>query len=107
MRFDPAPKARPPRPHQSAAIAAAKAHFVSGGAARGRLIMPCGTGKSLTAYWIAEALEAKTILVAVCMLLPRMAGLEWVTGSGPALSRRTYVNIDPSKKPALLCVTSD
>ena len=26
---------------------------------------PCGTGKSLTAYWIAEALEAKTIVVAV------------------------------------------
>ena len=22
--------------------------------------MPCGTGKSLTAYWIAEALESET-----------------------------------------------
>src|SRR4029077_3584037 len=60
-----APKARTPRPHQRAAVAAAKAHFVRHGAARGRLIMPCGTGKSLTAYWIAEALKAKTILVAV------------------------------------------
>ena len=54
-----------PDPHQSAAVAAAKTHFVRDGAARGRLIMPCGTGKSLTAYWIAEALKAKTILVAV------------------------------------------
>lgn len=61
----PAPKARTPRPHQRAAVAAAKSHFVRDAAARGRLIMPCGTGKSLTAYWIAEALEAKTILVAV------------------------------------------
>ncbi|MCP4890704.1 MAG: DEAD/DEAH box helicase family protein, partial [Planctomycetaceae bacterium] len=32
---------------------------------RGKLIMPCGTGKSLTAYWIAQALESKTILVVV------------------------------------------
>jgi hypothetical protein len=53
------PKARSPRPHQSAAVSAAKTHFVRDGAARGRLIMPCGTGKSLTAYWIAEALKAK------------------------------------------------
>src|SRR5271166_1184605 len=36
-----APKARTPKPHQSAAVAAAKAYFVRDGAARGRLIMPC------------------------------------------------------------------
>ena len=35
------------------------------GVARGRLIMPCGTGKSLTAYWIAEGLKAKTNLAVV------------------------------------------
>jgi predicted helicase len=27
--------------------------------------MPCGTGKSLTAFWIAEKLAAKTIVIAV------------------------------------------
>ncbi|QHO72329.1 hypothetical protein ACH79_06500 [Bradyrhizobium sp. CCBAU 051011] len=59
-----APMARTPSPHQSAA-AAATTHFVRDGAARGRLIMPCDTGKSLTAYWIAGALKAKSILVAV------------------------------------------
>jgi superfamily II DNA or RNA helicase len=70
--------ARRPRPHQSAAITAAKNHFVRGGAARGRLIMPCGTGKSLTAYWIAAALEAKTILVAVPSLaLVRQSLTDW------------------------------
>ena len=51
------PDARRPMPHQRAAIYAAEAHFVRDGAVRGRLIMPCGTGKSLTAYWIAKALN--------------------------------------------------
>ena len=27
--------------------------------------MPCGTGKSLTAFWIAEKMRPKSILVAV------------------------------------------
>ena len=61
-----------------AAISAAKTHFIDDGAARGRLIMPCGTGKSLTAYWIAEALKAKTILVAVPSLaLVRQSLTDW------------------------------
>jgi predicted helicase len=59
------PEPRSPKPHQRQAIFAAKAHFVRNKAARGRLIMPCGTGKSLAAFWIAEALKAKTICVAV------------------------------------------
>ena len=59
------PKPKIPLPHQARAISKAKEHFVRNKAARGRLIMPCGTGKSLTAYWIAEALHAKLILVAV------------------------------------------
>jgi hypothetical protein len=40
------PSARLPRPHQERAINAARAYYVDQGAARGRLIMPCGTGKS-------------------------------------------------------------
>ena len=72
------PEPRSPRPHQRKAISAAKAHFVRDKAARGRLIMPCGTGKSLTAYWIAEALKAKTILVAVPSLaLIRQSLADW------------------------------
>jgi predicted helicase len=72
------PEVRRPRPHQLAAISAAKEHFISNGATRGRLIMPCGTGKSLTAYWIAEALKAKTILVAVPSLaLVRQSLADW------------------------------
>jgi predicted helicase len=91
------PDARRPRPHQRAAITAAKAHFVRDGAARGRLIMPCGTGKSLTAYWIAEALKAKTILVAVPSLaLVRQSLTDW-----------TREFLAHGVKPDWLCVCSD
>jgi predicted helicase len=93
----PTPKARTPRPHQSAAVAAAKTHFVRDGATRGRLIMPCGTGKSLTAYWIAEELKAKTILVAVPSLaLVRQSLTDW-----------TREFLAHGIKPDWLCVCSD
>src|SRR4029077_17690584 len=92
-----APKVRTPRPHQNAAVAAAKTHFVRDGAARGRLIMPSGTGKSLTAYWIAEALKAKTILVAVPSLaLVRQSLTDW-----------TREFLAHGVKPDWLCVCSD
>jgi predicted helicase len=72
------PQARHPRRHQARAITAARNHFIRDRAARGRLIMPCGTGKSLAAYWIAEALKAKTILVAVPSLaLIRQSVTDW------------------------------
>jgi predicted helicase len=91
------PEVRRPRPHQRAAISAAKTHFISDGATRGRLIMPCGTGKSLTAYWIAEALKAKTILVAVPSLaLVRQSLADW-----------TREFLAHSVLPDWLCVCSD
>ena len=55
-----------PRPYQEPAINAAKKHFITEGESRGKLIMACGTGKSLIGYWTAvDVLSAKTILVAV------------------------------------------
>jgi predicted helicase len=91
------PEARSPKPHQCAAITAAKTHFIRDGSSRGRLLMPCGTGKSLTAYWIAEALEAKTILVAVPSLaLIRQSLADWM---------REFLAHDI--KPDWLCVCSD
>jgi superfamily II DNA or RNA helicase len=59
------PTLRKPRDHQKKAIKNAQDHFLKGKASRGRLIMPCGTGKSLTAFWIANGLKAKSIIVAV------------------------------------------
>jgi len=58
-------KKRNPRPHQKPAIKKAVTHFKDKKNTRGKLIMPCGTGKSLTAFWIAEALDAKKIILAV------------------------------------------
>jgi len=54
-----------PKEHQTRAIQNAHNHFESENNSRGKLIMACGSGKSLTAYWIAQKLEAKTILIAV------------------------------------------
>jgi superfamily II DNA or RNA helicase len=91
------PKARDPRPHQRGAISAAKAYFLRDKATRGRLIMPCGTGKSLAAYWIAEALKANTILVAVPSLaLLRQSVTDWT---------REFLAHD--KVPDWICVCSD
>jgi superfamily II DNA or RNA helicase len=58
-------KARLPRPHQNKAIADAVTYFVKKKHKRGKLIMPCGTGKSLTSYFIAQKLKAQKIVIAV------------------------------------------
>ena len=54
-----------PWSHQKMAIENAQKHFIDEGKKRGKLIHPCGTGKSLTGYWIAEALNASRVLIAV------------------------------------------
>ena len=56
---------RNPRPHQQEAIAASKQYFLNDKNTRGKLIMPCGTGKSLTAYWITQTLASKATIIAV------------------------------------------
>ncbi len=52
-----------PRPHQVAAITNAARGFRTSD--RGRLVMACGTGKTLTALWIAEKLDSRRSLVLV------------------------------------------
>jgi superfamily II DNA or RNA helicase len=59
------PQKRSPKDHQQKAIIQAYEHFIKNKEERGRLIMPCGTGKSLTAFWIANKLSAKSVIVAV------------------------------------------
>ncbi|MEI6654577.1 MAG: DEAD/DEAH box helicase family protein [Verrucomicrobiota bacterium] len=54
-----------PHPHQKGAVKDGHEHFVIGKARRGKLIMPCGSGKSLTSYWIAGKLAARRIVIAV------------------------------------------
>jgi superfamily II DNA or RNA helicase len=54
-----------PMPHQKGAVKDGHGHFVIEKSTRGKLIMPCGSGKSLTAYWIAGELESRSIVIAV------------------------------------------
>lgn len=54
-----------PRPHQKKAVESAVDYFVKKDCSRGKLIMPCGSGKSLTSFWIAEALDSKRTIIAV------------------------------------------
>src|SRR5262249_4977103 len=90
-------KARQPRQDQKRAIAAAKKHFVENKAARGRMIMPCGTGQSLIAFWIAEAIKARIIVVAVPSLgLIRQSVADW-----------TREFLDKGEVPSWICVCSD
>jgi predicted helicase len=75
-------KAYSPFSHQKRAIRNGHKHYVSEKESRGKMIMPCGTGKSLTAFWIAEKLDAKRILVAVPSLaLIRQTLRVWCTSS--------------------------
>ncbi|MFQ5964910.1 MAG: DEAD/DEAH box helicase family protein [Candidatus Scalinduaceae bacterium] len=54
-----------PREHQKKAIQQAYQYFIKQKNSRGKLIQPCGTGKTLTGYWLAQKLKARTILLAV------------------------------------------
>jgi predicted helicase len=91
------PERRHPWPHLKKAIAAAKNYFGCLKNTRGRAILPCGTGKSLLAYWIAEALKAKTIVVAVPSLqLIKQSVADW-----------TREFLAKGQMPEWVCVCSD
>jgi len=47
-----------PRKHQQRAIRNANIHYVKENNTRGKLIMPCGSGKSLASYWIEAQSKA-------------------------------------------------
>ncbi|MDB4710926.1 DEAD/DEAH box helicase family protein, partial [Flavobacteriales bacterium] len=52
-----------PRKHQKKAVKEAKEHFKK--ESRGKLIFPCGAGKSLTGFWFTQELDSKNTLIAV------------------------------------------
>ncbi len=54
-----------PRPHQHAAVEKSYAFFENSANTRGKIIHPCGSGKSLTGYWVSKKLNANSILIAV------------------------------------------
>jgi superfamily II DNA or RNA helicase len=65
-----------PRPHQQAAIKSVVAGFKKHD--RGRLIMACGTGKTLTGLWINEAIKSRcTLLLVPSISLVQQNLKEW------------------------------
>jgi len=54
-----------PKKHQEQAIEQARLHFIVNKQTRGKLIFPCGAGKSLTGFWIIQTLRSKSTIVAV------------------------------------------
>ena len=62
-----------PRPHQENATNEAYNHFITNKESRGKLIFPCGAGKSLTGYWIIKELkkyQREDIMVIVGGVIP-------------------------------------
>jgi len=69
-----------PRPHQEDAIRDVLKGFKS--SKRGKLILACGTGKTLTSLWINERLESKrTLFLVPSLSLINQTLLEWSANS--------------------------
>src|SRR3989344_3163879 len=65
-----------PRPHQEEAIRAVLKGFKT--SRRGKLILACGTGKTLTSLWIHEKLKSKrTLFLVPSLSLINQTLLEW------------------------------
>ena len=74
------PEKRDPRKYQGLAIEKAKEHFLKKNNKRGKLIMPCATGKSLIAYWVTQELNVRSIIVAVPSLaLVKQSLKDWTS----------------------------
>ena len=86
-----------PKPHQVIALKEAKNYFLKENNNRGKLVFPCGAGKSLTGYWITKELKSKSIIVAV-------PSLSLVKQTLEVYLRETNANND---KVYWLCVCSD
>lgn len=76
----PPPQVKHPRPHQRRALKGIARYF--GDQERGKVVMPCATGKSLIGFWAAERLGARRSLVAVPNLsLVRQLLKDWTEQS--------------------------
>ncbi len=54
-----------PKPHQKKALKEAEKYFLTEKNNRGKLVFPCGAGKSLTGYWFVQKFNAQRTIVAV------------------------------------------
>jgi predicted helicase len=88
-----------PRPHQKRAIEKAKSYFAKRVNTRGKIIMPCGAGKSLIGFWIADALSAAAVVVAVPAL--------WLIQQTLPVWLREFVAREHAEGLRWLCACSD
>ena len=86
-----------PKAHQTNALIEAKKYFIDANNARGKLIFPCGAGKSLTGFWLTQALNSKATLIAV-------PSLSLVKQTLDVYLREIVAN---NKKVKWLCICSD
>ena len=86
-----------PKKHQKQAIKSVLKAFKDKNTERGKMIMPCGTGKSLTAFWIARDMKVKNILLAI----PSLSLLQ------QTLNVWTKEFLANNIRPDYLCVCSD
>ena len=81
-----------PRDYQIEAIESSLIGFQN--ADRGQLIMACGTGKTVTTFWLKERIEANlTLFLVPCLSLITQAITEWQNASNSVIN--------------FLCVCSD
>jgi superfamily II DNA or RNA helicase len=102
-----APKRKRPRPHQAQAIRAVDKGFAADD--RGQMIMACGTGKTLTALFIAERLKAERTLVLVPSLsLLAQTMREWTANASEDFDYLLVCSDDTVSDPdAAVSSTSD
>ncbi len=81
-----------PKPHQQTAIQNAVNYYTNNNT--GKLILPCGAGKTLTSLWIKEALNANSTLV----ILPSLSLLRQFKNEWKSQSKQQF---------DYLCVCSD
>jgi predicted helicase len=91
----PPPSLKQPRPHQQEALDAVVDYFAD--QSRGKVVMPCATGKSLIGFWCAEKLRARSVLVAV----PNLSLV------GQLLKDWTEQSLARGRKPRWVVVCSD
>lgn len=59
------PTAYIPMEHQVKALKDSVEYFIDGNNSRGKLIFPCGAGKSLTGFWMTQELKSTSTIIAV------------------------------------------
>jgi superfamily II DNA or RNA helicase len=95
-----------PKPHQVEAIDLGYAHFLS--EASGTMVMPCGSGKTLTALWIAQRLAVRKLLVVVPTLYLQGQALDtWTADVGEFAHTTNLLLVGSGKNPkGILSTTS-